>query len=153
NPPPLHTELQVTSATAWRARTRRISPLARAIAKKEGIDLAQLTPTRADGVIKRLDVTRWMQERPFTAARTDGQREPLSRMRQAIAARLAASKQAIPHYYVSVHVDVTELVRVREELKSEGLSLNSFFVRAVARALRAFPKMNVSYDGDAVILH
>ena len=81
--------------------------------------------------------------------------QPMSRMRQAIAARLTESFATTPHFYVTVAVDMTELVNFRSELKAQGASytLTDFILKAVALSLVEFPIVNSSTDGKNVRWH
>jgi pyruvate dehydrogenase E2 component (dihydrolipoamide acetyltransferase) len=77
-------------------------------------------------------------------------------MRRAIAARLAESKQTIPHFYVRGTADVGRLVRARERINARGdvrVSINDLVIKAVAYAHVAEPDMNVVWTPDAVLRH
>ena len=70
------------------------------------------------------------------------------------------SKREIPHAWMMVEVDVTDLVAYRNKVKDafkekEGYSLTffAFFVKAVAQALKEFPQLNSSWAGDKIIQH
>ncbi|MBG80147.1 MAG: hypothetical protein CMJ39_05485 [Phycisphaerae bacterium] len=83
--------------------------------------------------------------------------EPLSNMRQTIAARLVQSKQSIPHYQVSASFNVDPLLALRKSLNQqlEGtgskISVNDLVVRACALAMYANPLMNASWGGDSIV--
>ena len=85
--------------------------------------------------------------------------EPLSSMRQTIAARLVQSKQSIPHYQVSASFNVDPLMALRKSLNQqlEGtgskISVNDLVVRACALAMYANPLMNASWGGDSIVYH
>ena len=93
---------------------------------------------------------------PRTAA---GVRKALSRMRQTIAQRMTQSKTTAPHFYITLPVEMDAALALRqqinESLKPENLkvSVNDMVVRATALALRRFPNLNASFDGDAIVLH
>jgi len=77
-------------------------------------------------------------------------------MRRTIAKRLAESTGPIPHFYLTVDYDVTQLVSMRQQLADiEGskVSLNDFIIRAVALALRHHPNVNASWGDDAIEQH
>ena len=76
----------------------------------------------------------------------------LSRMRQVIARRLVESKQTIPHFYVTVKADITDLMTYRTDLKAKGLtySVNDFVLEAVILSLEEFPVVNSVTDGLTV---
>ena len=86
-------------------------------------------------------------------------RVPLSGMRQTIARRLVESKQSIPHYQVSMSIDMEPLAELRTDLNGKlqsvgiKLSVNDFLVRACALAMHEHPDFNASFDGDAVVYH
>jgi pyruvate dehydrogenase E2 component (dihydrolipoamide acetyltransferase) len=79
----------------------------------------------------------------------------MSRMRQVIAARLTESFTTTPHFFVTVAVDMTELVNFRSELKAQGASytVTDFIAKAVALSLVEFPIVNSTTDGQNVRWH
>ncbi|MBB6454200.1 2-oxoisovalerate dehydrogenase E2 component (dihydrolipoyl transacylase) [Salirhabdus euzebyi] len=83
---------------------------------------------------------------------------PVTGVRKAIAQNMVRAKQEIPHAWMMVEVDVTNLVEYRNSLKNEfkqkegfGLTFFAFFVKAVAQALKEFPQINSSWAGDKII--
>jgi pyruvate dehydrogenase E2 component (dihydrolipoamide acetyltransferase) len=87
---------------------------------------------------------------------TPGQEIPLTNMRKTIAKRLAESKFTAPHFYVTVEIDMSAAVDVREQLlRSENLkvSFNDLVVKACARALTRFPNVNASWATDKIVTH
>lgn len=83
---------------------------------------------------------------------------PVSGVRKTIAANMLRSKQEIPHAWMMVEVDVTNLVAYRDRIKDEfkqregfNLTYFSFFVKAVAQALKEFPQVNSMWAEDAII--
>ncbi len=83
---------------------------------------------------------------------------PVSGVRKTIAANMLRSKQEIPHAWMMVEVDVTNLVAYRDRIKDEfkqregfNLTYFAFFVKAVAQALKEFPQVNSMWAGDAII--
>lgn len=121
----------------------RITPAAKALAAREEIDVLTL---RADGQrITVADVERAIAEKP----------KPLSRMRQVIAQRLLHSKLTQPHFYVTVSVDMTDLITYRNRLKAAGLpyTVTDFISMAVVQTLQEFPTVNSSTDGKTVRWH
>ncbi|WP_163969941.1 dihydrolipoamide acetyltransferase family protein [Oceanobacillus halotolerans] len=83
---------------------------------------------------------------------------PVTGVRKAIAQNMVRSTQEIPHAWMTVEVDVTELVSYRNQVKKdfkqkEGFSLTffSFFVKAVAQALKEFPQLNSTWAEDKII--
>lgn len=85
---------------------------------------------------------------------------PVTGVRKAIASNMVKSKTEIPHAWMMVEVDVTNLVELRKAKKNqfkqqEGFSLTyfAFFVKAVAQALKEYPQLNSSWAGDKIIQH
>ena len=80
----------------------------------------------------------------------------MTRMRKVIARRLQQSKQTIPHFYVTVTVDMTDAIKQREVLNSKvdkdsKVSMNDMVVKAAAIALGDFPQVNCKIDEDNLI--
>jgi 2-oxoisovalerate dehydrogenase E2 component (dihydrolipoyl transacylase) len=83
---------------------------------------------------------------------------PVSGVRKAIAEQMVISKYEIPHAYMMVEVDVTNLVQFRDAIKNEfkikegfNLTYFAFFVKAVAQALKEYPGINAIWAGDKII--
>jgi pyruvate dehydrogenase E2 component (dihydrolipoamide acetyltransferase) len=123
----------------------RVTPTAKKLAAREGIDLLRLEPKDDGEAITVADVERLVAERP----------KPLSRMRQIIAQRLTESYTHAPHFFVTVSVDVTELEALRAERKAQGTpyTLTDFILKAAALALEQFPTVNSTSDGESVRWH
>ena len=120
----------------------RITPTAKQLAAREGIDLLSLEPKEDGSQIAVADIERLLAERP----------KPMTRMRQIIAERLTESYTHAPHFFVTVAVDVTELESLRAELKAAGTpyTLTDFIVKAAALALEQFPVVNGTSDGKSI---
>lgn len=130
----------------------RKSPAARKLARELGIDLADVTGTGPDGRISRSDVER----AAASSALAPGQRrESLSRARKAIGAAMVAAKQTIPHFYLTVDIDVTETEAWwhRELGGRPDLTLTDLIIQAVARSLKDYGGLNASIDGGDIIFH
>ena len=123
----------------------RITPAAKRLAAKENIDVLTLDGKNGPQRITVAVVQRAIAEKP----------QLMSRMRQAIAARLTESFTTTPHFFVTVAVDMTELVSFRSELKAQGGSytVTDFIVKAVALSLVEFPIVNSTTDGKSVRWH
>jgi 2-oxoisovalerate dehydrogenase E2 component (dihydrolipoyl transacylase) len=83
---------------------------------------------------------------------------PVTGVRRTIATNMVRSTQEIPHAWMMVEVDATNLVKLRDSLKKdflakEGYPLTyfAFFVKAVAQALTEFPQINSMWAGDKII--
>jgi pyruvate dehydrogenase E2 component (dihydrolipoamide acetyltransferase) len=154
----------------------RASPLARRIARERGIDLHAVTGTGPGGRIVKADVERFtptaVQQvaeplsapaKAPTAAPTralpSGEgivHEPVSRMRQRIAARTVESKTTIPHFYLTSEVDMAAALALRKQIneglpEDEKVTVNDLIVKAVALALRKFPNLNSHFYGDTLV--
>ncbi|MBF0267235.1 MAG: 2-oxo acid dehydrogenase subunit E2 [Alphaproteobacteria bacterium] len=132
------------------------SPLARRLAAEKGLDLASLAGSGPHGRIVKADVES-AKAKPVPSAPISGQAEaiPNTTLRKTIAKRLTESKQTIPHFYLSVDLDIDQLLDLREKLnqRAEGfkLSVNDFVIKASAKALRQIPAANASWTEDATL--
>jgi pyruvate dehydrogenase E2 component (dihydrolipoamide acetyltransferase) len=117
----------------------RITPTAKKLAAREGINLLGLTPKEDGSQTTVADIEQIVAERP----------KPMSRMRQIIAQRLTESFTHAPHFFVTVSADVTDLEALRAELKAQGTSytITDFILKSVALALEQFPTVNATSDG------
>lgn len=120
------------------------SPLAKKLAKERGIDLSSLQGSGPRGRIMSRD----LEKAPTVAREETKKKVPLNQMRKAIAERLSYAKRTIPHFYVTLDVDVTDLLSLREEFKKESLhfTVTDFLVKSAARALMESPNMRMSFD-------
>lgn len=169
-----------TPATAAPAAPRKgrmfASPLAKKLAAEKGIDLAQVSGSGPDGRITRKDIDSFIPPKsaPVVAAAPTPAAAPaatapaaapaagtftdipISNIRKVIAQRLMQSKQTIPHYYLSVDVNMDQVLELRTELNAEvkaqniKLSVNDFIIKASALACLKVPECNSSWM-DTVI--
>ena len=151
----------------------KASPLAKKIAHDRSIDLSQVRGSGPGGRIVRRDievalanqgspvagriVTSPLPSDHPTLGLSD-QTLPLSKLRLAIARRMADSKTSIPHFYVTHEYKVDALLELRRQLnaiqpENEKVSVNDFIVKAVALTLRQFPNLNASLNGNSVFRH
>ena len=144
--------------------------MAKKIARDAKVDLSHIQGTGPGGRIVRKDIEDILSAGPTTgpanvpayqptiqAAPTD-ETIGMTKLRQAIARRMAESKATIPHFYVSHEYKMDAVMILRKQLNeylpdNEKLSVNDFIVKAVALALRDFPNLNASFAGDKVIRH
>ncbi|HWB53424.1 MAG TPA: dihydrolipoamide acetyltransferase family protein [Tepidisphaeraceae bacterium] len=137
----------------------RVSPLARRIAEDRGVDLTQLHGTGPGGRIVQQDVLAATQRgtaQPQPAGPTTGQKQtvPMTKMRAAIATALQRSKQLVPHFYVTIDVDMEEVIALRQRLNKQlesekiKLSVGDFVTRAVAASLQRHPGLNAHFNGE-----
>ncbi len=91
------------------------------------------------------------------AGRED-QRIPLDKLRSIIGKRMVESKTQLPHFYVTSEVNMAALMELRKQFNSQlpeeqRLSVNDFIVKATALALRQYPNLNASLQGNEIIRH
>lgn len=83
----------------------------------------------------------------------------LSRIRRTTGRRMAEAKREIPHFYVTAEIDMAAAVAFREQINSQTeddaskISFNDLIVKAAALALREFPAINASFEGDQLYDH
>lgn len=144
-------------------RPKRVpaSPKARRLARELGVDLATLSGTGVDGLITVEDV---QAAAPSTApapapgpvsAEANLEVRPLTKLRQAIAARTQASKQTVPHIYLMAEVDMTQAQQLRAYCHQtlgweRPPTYTDIMVRACALALAAMPQVNVFYTEEGL---
>ena len=145
-------------------------------------ELAQIPGTGKEGRLTKKDLLGYLKT-DRKSAPTNGQTDPaetssgapppgssarsasdevieMDRMRKMIATRMVASKQISAHVTSFVEADVTALVNWRHRVKDsfqaregEKLTFMPLFVEAIARAIKDFPMINISVDGDTIIRH
>ena len=148
----------------------RISPIARRIAERLGVDITQVKGTGRNGRVSKEDVEAYAASigvqagatpvaapvvASTAAAAATGEgvvREKMTSMRATIARRLLESKQGIPHYRLAADVDLTALLARRAALRAAGteVSVNDLLVRACALTLVKHPAVNAQLQGDEV---
>jgi pyruvate dehydrogenase E2 component (dihydrolipoamide acetyltransferase) len=160
----------------------RVSPIARRIAERLGVDLTKIKGTGRNGRVSKEDVEAYASARsgardddgggpgqsaapdigaaqdigaPPARAGTEPTRARLTAMRISMAKRLVESKQGIPHYRLAVDVDCSVLLSHRRQLAAQGaaVSVNDLLVRATALALVRMPIMNSHLLGDEVLTY
>ncbi len=151
------------------------SPLVKRIAQEQGIDLAKVHGTGPGGRIVKQDLEAYTehggaatvqmkvtaqpqvaappQPEPQQLALRMGRKEPFSRMRATIAKRMADSMREVPHFYVTVEIDMSEAVRLRSALKASErvvveVTYTHFLLKAIAIALQQHPRLNASFAED-----
>jgi pyruvate dehydrogenase E2 component (dihydrolipoamide acetyltransferase) len=141
----------------------KASPLAKKIAAEKGIDLNNVSGTGEHGRVVRRDIESWhpgkMGQMSFgggMAASVNGKEsfteENVSQMRKTITRRLTETF-SIPHFYLTMEVDMEHAVKAREAINALSpvkVSFNDIVIRAVAASLRRHPKVNSSWQGDKI---
>ena len=137
----------------------KASPVAKKLAEEQGIDLSRIKGSGPGGRITREDVEAVMAGGVAAAAAPplEGKLQKMTTMQTIIADRTAKSKVAAPHFYVGMEVDMTQAISLQANLKPKvqaetglSLSLTEILVKAVALALREYPRANVTLDGDKI---
>jgi len=144
----------------------KASPLARRAAEEAGIDLSTVRGTGPDGRVTKRDIDNFLREQQMFRFRrliaphegAPGSRETLSAMRKTIAHRMALSKREIPHFYVTVEIDMEEAVRFKNSLEAtelfdEDVSYNDIIIKATALALSRFTRMNAAFENDGISIY
>jgi 2-oxoglutarate dehydrogenase E2 component (dihydrolipoamide succinyltransferase) len=145
------------------------SPLVRKIAKEHGIDLAELAGkgTGINGRITRSDILSYIEQRGAQPAKAPAgpaatgpggvERVPMSVMRKSIAEHMVLSRRTSAHVTTFFEVDCSRILAAREAMKAEferagvRLTVTPFFGYAAVQALKRFPLVNASLDGDTIV--
>ncbi|HEH2163985.1 TPA: 2-oxo acid dehydrogenase subunit E2 [Staphylococcus aureus] len=160
----------------------RFSPVVFKLASEHDIDLSQVVGSGFEGRVTKKDLMSVI-ENVGTTAQSDKQVQtqstsvdtssnqssednsenstiPVNGVRKAIAQNMVNSVTEIPHAWMMIEVDATNLVNTRNHYKNnfknkEGYNLTffAFFVKAVADALKAYPLLNSSWQGNEIVLH
>ncbi len=145
----------------------RISPKAKKIALQNHVPLDTLKGSGPLGRIVVQDILKVIsQAKGKEVASLFGKSEggkviSLNKIRKITAQRMLLSKQTIPHFYVTLAVDMTQALSFRQKLNQQhqlsnddSVTINDLIVKACAMALQAYPEMNASYqDEDHLVLH
>jgi pyruvate dehydrogenase E2 component (dihydrolipoamide acetyltransferase) len=155
-----------------------VSPLARRMAKQSGVDLATLKGSGPNGRIVKADIESVLQKGPAapvatatpapTAARAPTpaitaphKLVPHSSIRKVIARRLTEAKSTIPHFYVSMDVEIDAMIKLLNELNAKSpkegdnaylITINDLVIKASAATLRRVPTVNAAWTDDAMVL-
>jgi 2-oxoglutarate dehydrogenase E2 component (dihydrolipoamide succinyltransferase) len=177
----------VSTPTNFSDSDKFFSPLVKNIAKEEGISLAELeniSGSGKDGRVTKEDILNYIKNRgsvaPSAVEAPKPEAQPqvinkpqtaipvsvnggdeiieMDRMRKLISGYMVASVQTSAHVQSFIEVDVTNIVKWRDKVKSafekregEKLTYTPIFMEAVAKALKDFPMMNIAVDGDFII--
>ncbi|MFQ5533216.1 MAG: pyruvate dehydrogenase complex dihydrolipoamide acetyltransferase [Sphingomonadales bacterium] len=153
-----------TADTPAQAKTGRVaaSPLARRLAGERSINLAEVTGSGPRGRVVKRDIEAFEPAAPATTPKlaalgpaAEFEEIKLSMMRKTIARRLSEAKRDVPHFYLTVDIEIDELLELRKKLNARAdgfkLSVNDFIIRAMAVALAKVPDANVQFAGDKLL--
>ena len=155
------------------------SPLARRMAQQAGIELAGVKGTGPGGRIVKADIEAFQPgaarpaaptaapapaptPKPAVAITAPHRLVPNSSMRKVIARRLSEAKATIPHFYVSMDIELDALMKLRADLNAKSpkegpgafrLSVNDLVIKAAALTLRRIPTVNASWTDDNIVLY
>jgi len=142
------------NSTAPETDEPRVSPIARRLAEKLGIDVSQIRGTGRNGRVSKEDVEAYAATQASATNGNPQTRVRMSATRATIARRLADSKATIPHYRVETEVDVGRLQARRKQLTADAdtkVSLNDMLVHCAALALMEHPQLNAHLDGEEIV--
>ncbi len=162
-PAPVDKEKEGKTAAPSAARIKS-TPVARRMAEEAGIDLSRIKGSGPEGRVTERDVQAAIESNPSRSKPATGSGTPvatsvpLNRMRQAIARRMSESKATIPHFYVTVEINMDVAMNMREQMNNlssdaEKISVNDLIVAAVAKTLPQFPQLNASYRNGSLEMH
>jgi pyruvate dehydrogenase E2 component (dihydrolipoamide acetyltransferase) len=148
------------------------SPLAKRMATDLGFELAEIPGSGPNGRIIRQDIERRAASAPASrpalsggllrrpAATPTGPEftdQPLTSMRKVIATRLVQSKAPVPHFYLTIEVNMQRAKELRESVTlldpALKISYNDIILKACAAALRQHPEVNTSFQGETIRNH
>ena len=176
---PIENSINNNSEINFKNSSKFYSPLVKSIAKKENISIQELDTIVGSGANQRVtksDILNYLNNR--TDSRNNMEKEvtktihkqsisingddeiiAMDRMRKMIADHMVNSVHTAPHVTSFVEADVTNLVNWRkkvkksfEEKEGEKLTFTPIFIEVIAKALRDFPEVNSSIDGDNIII-
>ncbi|MFP3391967.1 dihydrolipoamide acetyltransferase family protein [Brevibacillus sp. SIMBA_040] len=146
----------------------RATPVARRMARENGIDLGQVNGSGPNGRVQKADIEHTLSANSAKSASTStgsvtslpGQQVKVEGMRKVIAERMVASAYTAPHVTLSTEAEMSQVIEVRstllptiEKLTGHRLSYTEIIIKAVAMALARHPKVNASLKGDVIQLH
>ncbi|MDN5311774.1 MAG: hypothetical protein PWQ68_747 [Thermoanaerobacteraceae bacterium] len=137
----------------------KATPVARKIAEEQGIDLNKIQKAPGERITKQdlMPLEEQKQEVPVTSGIR--QTIPVTGMRKIIAERMAKSKATAPHIYLTLEVDMTKAMELREKLipaiqnqYGSKLSYNDILIKASAVAIKQNPIINSTFNDDEIII-
>lgn len=172
-PTPKPAEAAPSGNGAERGERVRASPLARRLAEEEGVTLDGIRGSGPGGRIIKRDIEAAAKAGPAEAAApttapaapaaapegAEYREVPLSQMRKTIARRLSQSIGPVPHFFLTIEVDMEQAMSLRKKLNDrladQGIKVspNDLIIKSVAMALRKHPWVNAAWTGEAIRLY
>jgi len=147
------------AAAATPADTQKLSPATRRIVEEEGVDPAQVPATGRGGRLTKPDVVNYLKGGAPAGPRPE-ERVKMTRLRARIAERMKEAQNTAAILTSFNEVDLKAVMELRKRYqedfqKTHGIKLGlmSFFVRAACEALRKYPVVNASLEGDEIVYH
>ena len=141
----------------------KASPLAKKIAKKNGVDLATVKGSGVNGKIMKKDVVAAGKSAPKAASKVESTDDkmidsvvPYAGVRKIIGDRLSESKFTAPHLYFTDSIDMTEFNKFRKMLNEKGeqkIAASDLLIKAASKALEKYPKLNAALIGEEIIYY
>ncbi len=145
----------------------KASPLARKMAQDAGLDLRTISGSGPGGRIIKRDIEKALEEgaKPVTMEvpapspvipTLADETIKVSQKRKIIAQRLSESKYSAPHYYLKVTVRMDEILQARKALNARltnKISMNAFLIKFAAEAIKKYPIVNATWNGDTITKH
>jgi len=139
--------------------TSKPSPSARRLAAEEQADMSQVAGTGRGGRVTKADVIKHVRSNAPSGARAE-ERVKMTRLRSRVAERMKQAQNTAAILTSFNEVDLKAVMELRKKYKEEflqkhevKLGLMSFFVKAVCDALRKYPIVNASLEGDEIVYH
>ncbi len=184
-PAPAPVQAAPVAAATGSGERLRASPLVKRLAAEHGIDLSSVSGTGPGGRIVRDDIAALLTGAPRVSPAPDQTATPaparapaaapaatpgpsgrpagvpreLSKIRRTTGRRMAESKAAAPHFYVTSEVDMAPAAALREQINAQApddaakVSFNDLIIKAAALALREYPNLNASLENDQLVEH
>ena len=153
-----------------------VSPLAKRMAQQAGIDLSALKGSGPSGRIVKADIDAALQKgapaaaptaraptpAPSAAITAPHRLVPHSSIRKVIARRLTESKSTIPHFYVSMDIEIDALIKLMNDLNAKApkegpgaysITINDLVIKASAATMQRVPTVNASWTDEGTALY
>lgn len=175
---PTAVEAEPTEETFAPVGGIKASPLARRIAEEHSVDVTRIDGTGPGGRVTRGDVEAYIEAlekappKPEVPERVEevpapehlpevpAEREELSQLRKTVSRRMVQSKTQAPHFYETISIDMGAALELRKQVNEYAetaedvkVSVNDLIVKATARVLNKFPRMNASFAGQELAWH